>query len=246
MKRIFFIILTIIGISWSGYAQESNKNLKFDKSGNVKYIKFDGKNKTGEWDSPTSPETFWKNILNIKEQNEFELKTKIVRKDGSYYEQYRQFYNGIKVEGGIYILHFWNGRMGKANGHYVNVNGLDTSPKLTPEEASKCYANYLHVPDSVPLDFLHGIVIAEIEEVSENDTVYTARLCYKIDLMDSRADNGKTGYVDAQTGKVLKTAKRFSDYSATGTFLTLYSSTQTAGTPAGAHLQCVPEKNNNS
>ena len=113
------------GVIWSGYTQESDKNLKFDKSGNVKYIKFDGKNKTGNWDGPTSPEDFWENILGMKGQNEFERKNKIERKDGSYYEQYRQYYNGVSVEGGIYILHFRDGKLEKANGpllaHICNV-----------------------------------------------------------------------------------------------------------------------------
>jgi len=121
MKKIVTYILTFVLISWVGYSQEqtnvqNDENLKYDKSGNVKYIKFDGKNKTGEWDSPSSPESFWKVILGVQEQNEFVLKNKVERKDGSYYVQYRQFYNGVSVEEGIYILHFRNGKMEKANG----------------------------------------------------------------------------------------------------------------------------------
>jgi len=107
---------------------------------------------------------------------------------------------------------------------------LDTSPKLTPDEACKFYAKFLQVPDSIPLDFLHGMVISEIEKISGSDTIYNARLCFKIDLLDSRVRNVQTGYVDAQTGEVVKMTKRFDNYSATGSFSTLYSNTKSAGT----------------
>lgn len=156
-------------------------------------------------------------------------KNKTGRKDGSYYLHYRQHCKGIEVEGGIYILHFSKGKLTKANGHYVNTTRIDTSPKLTPSEASKSYAEYLKIPNDVPVKFIHGIVIAEIRKVSDKDTVYYARLCYKIDLLDSTADNGKTGYIDAQTGEVLKTRKKVYTDSATGTFSTLYSATKSAG-----------------
>ncbi len=176
-------------ITWGGYAQEPNaqntSKLKFDKSGYVKYIKFDGKNKTGKWDSPSSPEDFFNSILGAQEQDEFILKNKIEREDGSYYEHYRQFYREVEVEDGLFILHFNNGKLTKANGHYVNTAGVDASPKLTPEEASESYAGSLQIPAATPVKFLHGIVIAEIEEISDTDTTYNTKLCYKIDLLDS-------------------------------------------------------------
>jgi bacillolysin len=230
MKLITFLTLALILVAEAVYSQKKPENIKYDRFGNVKYIKFDGKNKTGDWDSPTSPDAFFENILGMKDQNKFISKNKIERKDGSYFEGYRQVYNGINVEGGIYILHFRNGKLEKANGHFVNVSGLDTSPKLTPEEASKSYATYRQLVDSIPLDFLHEIVISEIGELSGGDTVYKARLCYKIDFLSSSADNGETGYIDALTGKVLKTTIRDDNYSATGTFSTLYNGTQTAST----------------
>lgn len=234
MKNTYILVSILIQVALAGYSLETdgqnNANLKYDKSGNIKYIKFDGVNKTGVWNSPSSSDMFFSNILGVKDLNKFTLKNKIERKDGSYYESYRQTYNDIEVEGGIYILHFKNRKLVKANGHFVNITEMVTSPKLTPEEASKSYSEYLQVPDSVPLHFFHGIVITEIEEVSGNDTVNTARLCYKIDLLNIPTDNGETGYIDAQSGKVLKTSKTYNDHSATGSFYTLYSDTKTAGT----------------
>ena len=142
MKKIVNLFITFFMlINWGGYAQESNNpvtpKLKFDRSGNVKYIKFDGKNKTGKWDRPASSTAFFKNVLNAGEQDQFILKNNREQKKDSYTEHYRQFYQGVKVEGGIFALHFKDGNLVKANGHYINTKGIDPLPKLTPEDAAQ-------------------------------------------------------------------------------------------------------------
>jgi len=224
------IILTLI-VDCHELTGQDTENLKYDKSGNIKYLKFDEDKKIVPWSAPSSSVVFFSNILGVKEPNKFALKTKLEHKDGSYCEIYNQTYNNIEVERGIYSLQFANGKMSKANGHFVKIEGIITNPKLTPEEASRAYSKYLKVPDSVTIQFLYGIVIAEIKEISANDIIYKAKLCYKIDLLDKTWDNGKTGYIDAQSGDdVLKTVRRYNDNSATGTFNTLYNSTVSAGT----------------
>jgi len=235
MKRKAGIILAFGLISFTGYPQEQTnaqilENIRYDQSGNIKYLKFDLRNKSADWNGPSSPDIFWKDILGIQEQNRFIEKNRLERKDGSFYVQYRQYYKGVSVEDGIYILHFRNGKIEKANGHYVNITELDTSPKLKPYEACKSYCEYLQLPNSAHTDFSYGIIIAEIEEFTGQDSVYMARLCYKIDLLDSQTDNGQTGYVDARTGKVVKMVERYDGFSATGTFSTLYSDTLSANT----------------
>lgn len=71
MKKIANILTLIFTlIILTGYSQEPNdpstSKLKFDKSGHVEYIKFDGTNKTGKWDSPSSPDGFFSSILVIQ------------------------------------------------------------------------------------------------------------------------------------------------------------------------------------
>ncbi len=233
MKKTINLLIAIFIFINQGYAQETNKSntpkLKFDKSGQIKYIKFDGKNKTGKWDSPASANSFFKDILNANEQDDFALKNKRERKDGSYTEHYKQFYKGVRVEGGLFILHFKNGKLTKANGHYVNTIGVNPTPRLTPSQAAQSYVNFLNLSIvSVP-KFLHGIVVAEIETISGTDTTYNAKLCYKIDLIGNTTTS-ETAYIDAQTGKVLKTQQNWYNTSETGTFATLYSGSKSAGT----------------
>lgn len=64
MKKVTNLLIAFfILITWGGYAQDlgiqKTPKLRFDKSGHVKYIKFDGKNKTGKWNSPASAEVFF-------------------------------------------------------------------------------------------------------------------------------------------------------------------------------------------
>jgi len=101
-----------------------NTITKYDKTGNVKYIKFDEGFETGDWASPSSPEVFFSDILGMKGGNEFVLKCKLTRKNGTYYEIYNQFYKGIKVDETIYILDFKDGKLRKANGQFVNISVL--------------------------------------------------------------------------------------------------------------------------
>lgn len=235
MKKItIFLIATCIIYSWGAHCQEFNRNdtpeLKFDYSGHVKYIKFDGKNKTGKWDRPTSSTAFFEEVLNSNEQDQFVLKIKREQKNNSYTEQYRQFYQGVEVEGGIFILQFKNGKLNKANGHYINTKGIDPSPKLTPADAAESFASYLDYTDISSLKFLHCLIISESEVILGTDTLYNIDLCYKINLLNSPASKGETGYVDAHTGKILKTQKNWFNTSVTGTFTTLYSGTKSAGT----------------
>jgi Zn-dependent metalloprotease len=234
MKKLISILIAIFLLYNWGYAQQPNvqltPKLKFDKSGHIKYIKFDGENKTGKWGSPTSSVAFFKEVLNASEQDQFVLKNKREQKNGSYTEHYKQFYQGVEVDGGIFILQFKNGKLNKANGHYIDTDGIDPLPKLTPDDAAKSYAAYLQIPDVSALKFLHDLVIVEIETISGTDTAYNANLCYKIDLLNSPSSKGETGYVDAHSGKILKTQKNWFNSSATGTFATLYSGTKNAGT----------------
>jgi len=169
-------------------------------------------------------------VLNANEQDKFVLKNQREQKNGSYTEHYKQFYRGVEVDGGIFILQFKNGKLKKANGHYIDTEGIDPLPKLTPDDAAKSYASYLQIADISALKFLHGLVITETETISGADTAYNANLCYKIDLLNSPSSKGETGYVDAHTGKILKTQKNWFNSSATGTFATLYSGTKNAGT----------------
>jgi len=228
-KILAFGFAIIFGFSQNTEGQDSTI-IKYDKTGNIKYIKFDVGFETGDWVSPSSPEAFFSEILGMKGGNEFVFKTKLTRKNGTYYEIYKQFYKGIKVDEAIYILDFKDGKLRKANGQFVKISDLDTTLKITPEEASKSYAEYLNITKTEELKFVSVIAISQIEDFTSGDTTYTPRLCYKINLLNTPNEKGETGYIDAQTGKVYKSVRMWRDFATAATFYTLYSGTKTANT----------------
>ena len=144
--------------------------------------------------------------------------------------KFKQFYKGIKVEKGMYVLDYRDGKIRKANGYLVRISDLDTIPKITPEEASKSYAEYLNIKKTEELKFVSVIAISQIEDFTSEDTTYSPRVCYKITLLNAPSSQGETGYVDVQTGKVYKSVKLWDDFATTATFETYYSGNRTANT----------------
>lgn len=84
-KTLAFGFAILFGFSPDAEGQD-NTTIKYDKSGNIKYIKFDGDSKTGEWVSPKSPAAFFSEFLGMKGSNEFVFQYKLNRKDGSFHE----------------------------------------------------------------------------------------------------------------------------------------------------------------
>ena len=84
-KILAFGFAILFGFSTDAVGQD-NTTIKYDKTGNIKYIKFDGGSKTGEWVSPKSPEVFFTEFLGVKGSNELVLQYKLTREDGSFHE----------------------------------------------------------------------------------------------------------------------------------------------------------------
>lgn len=87
--------------------------------------------------------TFFKEILNISDFNNFELYEKGKDHLGSIYYHYHQYYKGIPVENGEFVLHFSEGIIKSANGNFIRVMDLDTEPTINKDEAVKFWCDYL-------------------------------------------------------------------------------------------------------
>lgn len=96
--------------------------------------------------SPRTAKDFFIQYLEIKDNDHFE---KIPHKSKSpemLHEHYDQYYNGIKVEGAGYNFHYKSGQMYFANGHYVKIEELSTTPDISAEEATQVFLKYLGIP----------------------------------------------------------------------------------------------------
>jgi hypothetical protein len=63
----FFLVLIVFSAFTLGTHAQESKNLKFDRSGKIKYIKFDEDGKAGKWDSPSTSNEFFFIILGLED-----------------------------------------------------------------------------------------------------------------------------------------------------------------------------------
>lgn len=114
-----------------GAIQRNNKNeISFYKSINSE-------------ETYSDPVNFFNNILKASKNDEFKLYKKGNQKDGILFEEYHQYFKGIPVKSGVFILHRKNGLIQSANGNYVRVGELNAKPTITIEQAMENWCNYL-------------------------------------------------------------------------------------------------------
>ncbi len=180
---------------------------------------------------PTNSEDFFKDFLEINRSDQFIKAPNASINQEERVEHFDQYYNGIKVEGGGYNLHYMNGKIYLAHGHYVKINNLDINPTLAPETAIEKFANFKKIPINQIIDSKSPLIICEISKEKVNGILSTTPvLIYQIRLFTDNSNNDEVGYVDAHTSEIVLTSSIGSNISPVGTFATRYSGMQTANT----------------
>jgi Zn-dependent metalloprotease len=218
------VLLTVIftAISLCGFSQymERKTVIQTNEKGTVQSVEFSSEDQSVR--IPGSAEVFFRDMLKIQSTDGFiKMPHKSKRKE-FVHEHFDQYYNGVRVEGGGYNFHYRNGEMFYAHGDYIRIDRLNTKPAITDNEAGESFARYKGIPLELIVDYRAELIIREIP--LKGDTV--PMLVYKVYLTADHPDNTETGFVDAQTGKVLITEPSVINYAATGTFATRYSGTQ--------------------
>ena len=190
---------------------------------------------------------FFNTVLNISQKDEFRL-----FKKGKSFEEYRQYFDGVLVKSGVFVLHKSHGFIESANGNYIRIEELNTNPSITDDLAMEKWCNYLNIPIKDVRTFKSELLIVDINENDEGASQSNTHLAYKIRLYTKHVSNTLIGFVDAHSGDIVPTepialtssthtkkhaenAKSLSLVSMllppeTGTLFTRYSGTQTATT----------------
>ena len=129
-------------------------------------------------------------------------------------ECYFQRYKGVLVSAAGYAVRFNEGKVTDCNGSYLEIKDLDVKPAISTLKAREIYAKYLGV--SVDLITEHGtgpwaddcLMIMDLPK-DRNSTVWAPRLVYSFSYKVT-SDKG-TGYIDAQTGRMLMTSPNYID-----------------------------------
>jgi hypothetical protein len=129
-------------------------------------------------------------------------------------ECYFQRYKGVLVSAAGYAVRFNEGKVTDCNGSYLEIKDLDVKPAISTLKAREIYAKYLGV--SVEQITEHGtapwaddcLMIMDLPK-DRNSTVWAPRLVYSF-YYKVTSDKG-TGYIDAQTGRMLMTSPNYID-----------------------------------
>ena len=215
----------------------------------------------GNWikmnqDIATAPETFFENYkasLGLSQQDQLVLTKTKEDVYGFSHFRYQQYYKGIPVEGGEYILHTKNGNVQHGNGHLVREIKTENEFTISAEEAIESAkqhmgANryYWEVPEmearikSIKNDpkatFYPTPELVMVDSSFEtNGSEYT--LAWKVDLFAEGREGRKIVYINAANGRFLFALAGCQEESVVGTAETRYHGTQTIITDSLAPMQ---------
>ena len=228
MKKICFISMFIL-MGFIVYAQDECSMVRKDTSGRIKYVKYSLADKKIK--SPETAKDFFRELLKVNSSDEFRQTKTNNFIPNVRFERYQQFYKGIKVADAHYTFEYKDGIMRKAHGNYISVADMDTTPKLSMDEAKNIYASSFNINIR---DTTYSSVELLIKEFPEKKWL---GLVYKVFMATPKMMNADIAYIDAQTGEILSKETSFYTYS-TGTFHTFYHGIKNGVTEWDSNNSC--------
>ncbi|WP_054414819.1 M4 family metallopeptidase [Hymenobacter sp. DG25A] len=160
-------------------------------------------------------------------------------------ERYQQYYKGIKVENGAYLLHARQGDVQLINGRLVRgMEQVKTTPSLSEEQALSRAMSFVGASkfmwqDAEEEAFLKktskdaaasykpkGELVIVRNTLGKGAAAGKATLAYKFDVYAQAPVSRAFLYVDAQSGEVISKNDIIKHAGATATFATAYSGTR--------------------
>lgn len=225
----------------SNFAQSDNfKNLDevAEKVRGNDWIKI----KTGNDVDPGSFMEKYKSSFGLDENHSFKLVKKETDKYGFTHYRYQQYYKGIPIEGGEYLVHAKNGKVQTANGKIVSGIKSTSNPSLTASSALQSALDHKGAEKYAWEDKGAEKALQKIKNnpqatlYPQPELVYIDpsfskngekfKLAYKMDLYALEPLSREYIYIDAQSGEAIHAIERIHTGDANGTAETKYSGTQ--------------------
>lgn len=239
MKNITKILFTILLSFSSAYAAaQRSDTLKIQRNakGQITFVRFrPDKNR-----SMANSVDFLKSALHAGSDVAFRLIHKTTDAHGFTHQKYQQYYKGIKVENGQYLVHGKNGMIQTINGHFKQVHIPSVSSSITEKQALNKALAYVNAKkykwqDSDMERFIKQhtnnpkatyypkgeLVIAMARLHGQNGL----RLAWKFTISSLIPNNEQWIYVDATTGEIIGETPLIMDANVASTAQTMYSGT---------------------
>ena len=169
---------------------------------------------------PTTSDEFFSDVLKVGKYDTFTKKLLRSHCPNRVNECFQQYYNGIKVEDGKYVLHFKNGKIEFAHGNYVRMNSIKVQPSISSLDAIKVFGEYKGLKDCNASNCQIELII---KQVCGNKG--ESLLVYKIYSDSDIPQNNEIVYINAHSGKIEMTSPIFNSIGTTATFHKLFGDT---------------------
>ncbi|MCF8327830.1 MAG: hypothetical protein K9I29_06000, partial [Bacteroidales bacterium] len=133
-----FLFFLVFGLSITLYAQNTNNSDHFVEvktNEQYQFVEFVRLADHYELSYEGGANVLFKEILNLREDDNLELSSVEEDKFGMTHYRYSQQWKDYPVEGGTYILHARDGQIVSANGMYYPEININSTPSITEKQA---------------------------------------------------------------------------------------------------------------
>lgn len=162
-----------------------------------------------------------KNGLKLNDNHSFVLLNSKKDQLGMMHTRYQQYYKGVRVEEGSILLHSKDDRVSSSNGRVIDLDALETTPKISAsraKEIGKAYLKVSHLINDYPVETIISSIPLQ--------GVPKARLVHKLRIDSYDPFVMAHVYVDALNGEVLGKIDLMNSADAGGTAQTIYNGSQ--------------------
>ncbi|MBL6444978.1 M4 family metallopeptidase [Fulvivirga sp. 29W222] len=216
-----FLIFSTCGV----YAQKPGKDSPSKVKSAYRQVKF----QENQMRRMSEVGQVFKEHLNTRTQDELRVKKAMTDKLGYEHTRFQQFYKGVKVEFGTYIVHSKEGVIHSMNGDYKKVEDINVSPSLSQETALTKAMRHIGASKYLWENRQEAKMI-NYEKPQGELVILNNKLAYKFDIYALKPISRDYVYVDANTGKVLFKNALIHHADAVGTASTRYSGSRSIHT----------------
>jgi len=236
LPRLAYVLIVIVLCAGSVFSQKNIRSQVLDDNGNPRLIQFE---KAVDFNSKSND--LLKEALNLKQNENYVLRRSEEDKLGKSHYRYQQYFNGIKVEHGNFIIHANGTKATSLNGDYKKISeNFITEPKLTESQALTIALAYVGAneymwesadneefakqTEPAKTFYPKGEVVIVENNLSESKSVRSQlNLAYKFNIYSAEPVSRAFIYVNAITGEVVMKDDIIKTVAAAGPADTRYS-----------------------
>ena len=175
MKKTIILITSLL-VCFFSFSQSKEKAGIINKNQkgiitSVEFSSIEEKDKI-----PSTANAFFEEYLEVDTNDQFEKVQHKSKRKEFVHDHFDQYYNGVKVDGAGYNLHYKNGEMYFANGNFVKVDNINTSPSISLDKAIISFLNFKNIENSKELNTITELRVTDEfivkfkENVSQKET----------------------------------------------------------------------------